>query len=360
LSTKYLKPSQIADDHMEIAMTQVTLGFWEWDLLTGDLKYTLQNKLNFGYQIDDDFTLDSVIKAILPEDQARREEALRKALSPDCGLYEFECRVRYADQSLHWLQISGTVIFESNIPKRIIGTSLDITEKKDLELLRHEVLNIANHELKTPLSAVKGYLQLLHRFVARTGNAQYEQIAHRALSATEKITRLLNDAFKPDATKANELLLNKDEINIEALTEEAIANTMLVHQSHQIELTSSGNMPIVEADRYRISQALTNLMNNAVKYSPDDNRVDVLISKSTEFIRVSIRDYGIGIPTEEQTKIFEKFYRVNNGNDAIEGSGIGLFLTSEIIARHGGHIGIEPTPGESGTTFYFTLPIKDS
>ncbi len=342
---------------MDIALTQVKLGFWEWDLVTGQLQYTLQNKLNFGLAAEDDFTLKSVINAILPEDRARRDEALQRALSPDCGLYTFDCRVRHLDQRIHWLQINGTVIFEGDQARRIIGTSLDITEKKDLELLRDEVLNIANHELKTPLSAVKGYLQLLHRFVARTSNEQYEQIAYRALSATEKITRLLNDALQQDVTQANEMRLRKESFSIKVLAEEVAANTMLVQQSHAIKVETEDQIPPIEADRYRIGQALTNLMNNAVKYSPDHNQVDVRLSVTESAVRVCIRDHGIGIPLAEQPKIFDKFYRVKNGHDNIPGSGIGLFLTSEIIARHGGQIGLEQVESGSGTAFFFTLPL---
>ncbi|QXV63640.1 PAS domain-containing sensor histidine kinase [Mucilaginibacter sp. 21P] len=341
---------------MQIALDQVKLGFWEWDLNTCELKVTVQNKLNFGFFPDDEFNIDSIKNAILPEDLRRRDAALKAALDVNCGIYSFECRVRHADQRVHWLQISGTTIFENGIAQRIIGTSLDITEKKDLEILRDEVLNIANHELKTPLSAVKGYLQLLHRFVARSGNGHYEQIAFRALSATDKITRLLDDALQADSVQANEMVLRKEPIDFQNLVEEIIANTMLVSQSHQIDLTSSGDLPKISGDRYRLSQALTNIMNNAVKYSPDHDRVEVSLDQDESNVRIVVRDYGIGIPPGEADQIFNKFYRVQNGHDAITGSGIGLYLSAEIVARHGGKIGTMPLSDGHGTSFYITLP----
>jgi PAS domain S-box-containing protein len=356
LSASYLQPSQISDQHMDLALHQVKLGFWEWDLVSNELKATLQNKLNFGYRADDNFTLDSVVAAILPEDRSKRDEALQKALAINGGIYQFDCRVRHPDQRLRWLQISGTVIYEEGKPRRIIGTSLEITDKKDLEILRDEVLNVANHELKTPLSAVKGYLQLLHRFVARTGNENYEQIALRALNSTDKITRLLNDALQPDTVQANQMVLRKETLDIKSLVEEVASNTMLINQSHQIQLIAEGNIPKITGDKYRLGQALTNLMNNAVKYSPDHNMVDVKINADERDVRIVIRDHGIGIPVAEHDKIFNKFYRVNNGYDSISGSGIGLFLTSEIVARHGGKIGIHPVETGSGTAFYLTLP----
>ncbi|UEG51929.1 PAS domain-containing sensor histidine kinase [Mucilaginibacter daejeonensis] len=358
MSASYLQPSQITNEHMVIALHQVKLGFWEWDLATNELKCTLQNKLNFGYSEKDSFTLESVIAAILPEDRMRRTEALEKAMDKNFGVYSFDCRVRHADQRIHWLQISGTTIFDDDVPRRIIGTSLDITEKKDLEILRDEVLNIANHELKTPLSAVKGYLQLLHRFVARTGNEHYEQIAFRALNATDKITRLLNDALQPDAVQANEMVLRKEEVDMRTLVEEVIANTMLVNQSHRIDLTVDGNLTKIEGDRYRLGQALTNVMNNAVKYSPDHDQIDVALKATNDDIKVTVRDYGIGIPDGERDKIFSKFYRIKNGYDSITGSGIGLFITSEIIARHGGKIEFEQAGSGTGTIFNVTLPRR--
>lgn len=358
MSNSILNSSYLPDEYLDIALAQVKLGFWELDVRTGDIHCTLQNKLNFGLAPDEDVTRDVIIAAILPEDRAIREEAIQKAMSPEKGLYAVEFRVRQPNQRIYWLQAKGTVIFESDQPVRIIGTTLDITEKKDLELMRDEMLNITNHELKTPLSAIKGYLQLLHRFIVRTGNEQYEKIAHRSLSAVEKITRLFNDSLTVDYRNTNHLVLREEAVNMVQLAEETAANTMLIYEEYQIVVTSDGAVPLINLDKHRIEQVLTNLINNAVKYSPDGDRVEVHITPLETNVKISIRDYGMGIPADEQQRIFQKFYRVRNDHGMITGSGIGLFLCSEIVSRHGGLIGISPVPSGAGTCFYFTLPFK--
>ncbi|RZM03188.1 MAG: ATP-binding protein, partial [Pedobacter sp.] len=133
--------------------------------------------------------------------------------------------------------------------------------------------------------------------------------------------------------------------------------TNLTSGDFEISLATKTDILKVTADRYRIAQVLTNLINNAVKYSPGESKIQIEISGDHTNIQVLVIDTGIGISETEHTKVFKKFYRVENASKIASGSGIGLFLCSEIIAHHGGEIRIETNPKGKGTVARFTLPL---
>jgi K+-sensing histidine kinase KdpD len=234
---------------------------------------------------------------------------------------------------------------------------VDITEKKDLELLRDELFNVTTHELKTPLSAVKGYLQLLDRFIAGLENEKIAQVAKRALGSVERITRLLNEMADPVNLYSNQIRLARDYFDLNALAEEIAGNAMLINPDYRIQVSTTNIDSLVFADRYRIGQVLTNLVNNAVKYSPECKEVNLIIETHSNEVKVMVKDYGIGLPKTEYHQVFKKFYRATTTPKNIPGLGIGLFLSAEIIIRHGGLIGVQDNELENGTCFYFTLPV---
>lgn len=357
LSEKFLNSSRISEEHLVIALSQVKLGFWELNLKTRFIECTDQNRANFGFSRKQVLSEQAIMDAILPEDRWRRIEGVAAAMNPATPTYDFEIRVRHPDQRIRWLQVRGTVIFENEDPTRIIGTTLDISEKKGMELLRDEILNITTHELKSPLSVVRGYLQLLYKFISGIGNTKYQLIAERAISASEKVERLMDEAMKTHFQGQSEMIINKECVDLKQLSEEIISNARLVCPDVEINLHTQPLLPRVVADRYRIAQVMTNLINNAIKYSPGESVIDVDLSANQAEIRVSVSDNGIGIAAQEREKIFGKFYRVENSMNIATGSGIGLFLCSEILVRHNGKIGVLPKLTGKGTTAYFTLPI---
>ena len=348
---------EITEDHFNIALNQVQLGFWELDLNNYTLNCTSKCKTNIGIRKDDVLDYDKLLECILPEDRPLMPEAIIKAIQSQGGIYNLQYRVRHTDQSVHWIDANGTVLFDASVPSRIIGTMVDITEKKDLELLRDELFNVTTHELKTPLSAVKGYLQLLDRFITGTGNERIAGVAKRALGSVERITRLLNEMADPVNLYSNQIRLAKDYFDLNALSEEIAGNAMLINPDYKITVSTTNIDSLVFADRYRIGQVLTNLVNNAIKYSPERKDVEVTIGTHKNDVKVLVKDHGIGLAKSEHQKVFKKFYRATSTPKNIPGFGIGLFLSAEIIIRHGGIIGVEESESPGGTCFYFTLPI---
>lgn len=348
---------EVTEKHFNIALNQVQLGFWELNLNNYVFNCTSKCKTNVGIKKNDTLSYDKLLSCILPEDRLLMPETITRAIQSADGVYNLQYRVRYPDQSIHWIDSNGTVLFENQVACRIIGTMVDITEKKDLELLRDELFNVTTHELKTPLSAVKGYLQLLDRFIAGLGNEKISQVAKRALGSVDRITRLLNEMADPVNLYSNQIKLAKDYFDLNALAEEISSNAILINPEYKIQVSTTNMDSLVFADRYRIGQVLTNLINNAIKYSPLNKDVNVTIGTHDSGVKLTVTDFGIGLPQSEYINVFKKFYRAPTTPKSIPGFGIGLFLSAEIIIRHGGLIGVEENPAANGSCFYFTLPV---
>jgi len=359
LPEEFIQSARISEEHLLMALSQVKLGFWELNYKTKLIECTTQNKINFGLELNEIISENDIIDAILPDDRWCRAEALAAAMNPVTPTYDIEIRVRRADQSIRWLQVRGTIIFDRETPVRIIGTSLDISEKKGMELLRDEILNITTHELKSPLSVVKGYLQLLSKFIRSIGNDKYQLIADRAITASEKVERLMDEAMKMQFQNQFEMILKKEHMDLEQLVREVTSNAKLISPDIKINIGTPSHLPRVFADRYRIAQVLTNLLNNAIKYTPYDTLINIELFMINSKVQVNITDNGVGISEQERDKVFQKFYRVEQTKQLAEGSGIGLFICSEIINRHQGEIGMLSNPLGKGTQVFFTLPVNE-
>lgn len=344
----------LSNEDLAGALNQAALGFWEVSLAEGnEMRCTEQCKRNFGRDPKSPFTYQEMLASIVPEDQPGMQAAVGRAIQEQVP-YFAQYRVKHADGDIRWIEAQGKVISEDGSPKKIVGTTTDITRLKDLEILRDELLSVAMHELKTPLSAVKGSLQILERHLQKQDDEKILGIATRALGSADRITRLLNEMARPVLAQNQEILLQKSGFDLLHLIQEITENAALLHTDHRISIVTEETQTYVNADRFRIGQVITNLINNAIKYSPGQPLIQISLTSSHAAVTVKITDQGLGIAPEDRTKVFRKFYR-SGERRAIDGLGIGLYLCSEIIVRHGGVIGIEETDGP-GTTVYFMLP----
>jgi signal transduction histidine kinase len=218
---------------------------------------------------------------------------------------------------------------------------------------KDEFISIASHELKTPLTSIKGYLELLNEIEDKQPNKQFVQKAWENVNKLEKLIRELLDVSK---IQSGQLELTMKDINIDTLVDETIASIQMVSGTHVISREGSFSNEIVTADRQRIEQVLTNLLSNAIKYSPGEKKVIVYCNKTGTELIIKIRDFGMGVPEEEQSDIFKRFYRSKNMSITISGFGLGLYICRDIIKRHNGRIWLEAE--EKGSSFNFSLPLK--
>ncbi|QEM07790.1 PAS domain S-box protein [Mucilaginibacter rubeus] len=226
------------------------------------------------------------------------------------------------------------------------------TEVKELSQKKDEFIALASHELRTPLTSMSGFLQLLERKVIDVNRP----FVAKAITQLKKLNALINDLFDISKIQSGKLQFYFEEFDFTGLIKENLEAIREAYTSHEIYFEESGEM-ILEGDKMRLDQVLTNLVTNAIKYSPESDRIEVSAKRSETEIQVSVKDYGIGINEENISHIFSQFYRAKDVNSSITGLGLGLYITKEIIERHGGRIWVE-SEARMGSTFFFVLPLK--
>ncbi|GGC71694.1 hypothetical protein GCM10011387_26530 [Pedobacter quisquiliarum] len=222
-----------------------------------------------------------------------------------------------------------------------------MSDKKD------EFIALASHELKTPLTTIKGYLQLLAKKKQDRVNALFIE---KTLDQVAKLNALIADLLDVSKIEAGKLQFNLEHFDLRLLLKEVMETFPYTYKTHKIIFHDANEPAIVYADKQRIEQVINNLLTNAIKYSPAADLVEISLFKDAEVVTVRVKDYGIGLKEEHKSKIFTRFYRAD-GVVNVSGLGIGLHLTKEIIDRHNGQIGVEGTFGV-GSEFYFTLPAN--
>jgi PAS domain S-box-containing protein len=232
----------------------------------------------------------------------------------------------------------------------------DISARKKLERQKDEFISMASHELKTPVTSLKGFLNLLQRRLTSPEDEKELHYLSRMNAQVHKLTKLINDLLDISKMQTGQLVYREEHFDLDALVQEIVENIQGTTQTHHLLLEG---LTEAEAfgDRDRIGQVLINLLNNAIKYSPQASTVVVRVAKDQNNTLVSVQDFGIGIAKEHLQKIFERFYQVTDTEErTYPGLGIGLYISLEIVKRHGGQIWVESKKGE-GTTFHFTLPL---
>lgn len=240
-----------------------------------------------------------------------------------------------------------------------IGTMTDIHEQEQATLAiqqlmgkKDEFISVASHELKTPLTTIKVFFQLMQREM--TGEHRLASLSVKADRQLQRLERLIEELLDVSRINAGKMTYQQEDFDIaEALTE-AIDSVQEISPKHQLSLTDIGAMNCC-GDRYRIEQVLVNLLSNAVKYSPDGGAVNITYGRVDDRVKIAVQDFGIGIAAEDMEGLFSRFYRVDQLSHRFQGLGLGLFISDEIVRRHGGQIKVESTPGE-GSIFSFTLP----
>lgn len=225
-------------------------------------------------------------------------------------------------------------------------------EVKALNDKKDEFIVLASHELKTPLTSISGYLQILNR---QEHNDQVTKFLGKAYTQVQKLTALVNDLLDISKIEAGKLSLTIAEFDLVAIIEDAIELVKQTTNSYEITFEPEEAQFMVSGDGQRIQQVVLNLLTNAIKYSPGAELVEVFLNYEDDAVKVGVRDYGLGIAPEKQQHIFSRFYRIEEATPNISGLGIGLYLSNEIVTRHNGRIWVESETGK-GSTFWFTLP----
>lgn len=227
--------------------------------------------------------------------------------------------------------------------------------QNEREARRNEFISMVVHELKTPITSLKGYSQLLGRRCERMGDADGMQLASRMDQQVKRLTGLIDDLLDINRMEGDRLRLRASEFAFDDLVEEVMADIQLTTEQHTL-VKEGQTDAIIQGDRERIGQVLTNLLTNAIKYAPESEKIVIKLARDEQSVTASVQDFGPGIPDEQQAHVFEPFYRVEEQGSTASGLGLGLTIAANLIKRHQGKIWVESEEG-AGTTFSFTLPF---
>ncbi|MEO6508444.1 MAG: ATP-binding protein [Patescibacteria group bacterium] len=267
----------------------------------------------------------------------------------DIDLPHIGCRTMLLNARRTYRQVNST--------EAVLLAFEDVTDRRLLEKQKDDFIGIVSHELKTPLTSIKVYSQLLEKHHKANKDGKGGLLLSKMTDQMERLSQLMASFVNVYKIQNGKLALRKVNFKIDELINTTVSDFQYTTRSHTVENKSKSNLT-VHADKERIAQVLINLISNAIKYSPNAKKIIVNAIKDKNSVIISVQDFGLGIPKEEQSKVFDRFFRVKGKKEkGISGLGLGLFISYEIVDQHKGKIWVESIEGK-GSTFHFSLPIK--
>ncbi|WP_316739171.1 PAS domain-containing protein [Pedobacter aquatilis] len=243
---------------------------------------------------------------------------------------------------------------EGQFKDQILLAIEDITERKEIERRKDDFLSIASHELKTPLTTIKGYMQVLERNKPKDAPEKFTTTLGKVSHYVERLNNLISELLDMSRIQTGNIELHEASVDFDKMITEVVDGIQASAPNHRIILKGKTEA-IILADESHIIQVLNNLLSNAIKYGPDSNAIEVHISNVSEYVKVSVKDFGVGMTIEDTKRVFERFFRGNEVQKRFPGMGIGLYVCDQIIKNHKGTLWVESEKGK-GSTFSFTLP----
>jgi PAS domain S-box-containing protein len=269
---------------------------------------------------------------------------------------EFENRYRNADGAYRWhLNRMQPYRNENGEIELWVATATDIHDLKLLQQRKDDFISIASHELRTPITSLKAALQVLKRMKGQPFTEVADSIIDRANLSVDKVSALIDDLLQIGKLNEGQVQLKKSYFNLVQIIDEYCDHVRL-EGINKVIITGNKKLDVY-ADVERIGQVVVNLVNNALKHAPQSKEIRIHIEKLKNAAKISVMDKGAGIPPEKQPHLFDRYYRVDDGDSQPAGLGLGLYICSEIIKKHNGEIGVKSQVGK-GSSFWFKIPFN--
>ncbi len=343
----------------QLLEAQVVGGFgsWEWDIVSDTIEWSDELCRMYGLPLGSHPQgSEEAARATHPEDRALWQASVQASLQSGEPL-DFEFRAVRPDGSTLMAHSRGEVIFDAQgTPVRMVGTAQDITERHELERVKDEFTSVVSHELRTPLTSIRGSLGLLESGVLGELPAQGQRMVEIAVQNTDRLVRLINDILDIERINSGQIDMHPQSCDARELIDRACDAVTSLADAASVSVVIEAERLALSVDADRIIQTLTNLISNAVKFSPPDSSVHVSCSRRDAEVLFEVSDEGRGIPAEKLESIFGRFAQVD-ASDSREkgGTGLGLAICRSIVDQHGGRIWAHSEPGQ-GATFSFVLP----
>lgn len=353
-SDNYLDSSK----YLDLERYKAIVDYSDDAIISKDLNGIIQTwnkgaKRLYGYTADE--VVGKPIEILTPREREREIADIMQKIRRGEAIDHYETKRVKKNGEL--IDVAITVSPIKDREGKIMGASTiarDITDRLDIERRKDDFISMAAHELKTPITSIKAFTQLLQR-LPEVQKGKSKVILEKTEDQINKLTKLISDLLDVSKMQAGKLIFQTEEFNIDDLVSETVEIFQQLTDTHAITLQGKTGKKVY-GDKYRIEQVLNNLLTNALKYSAKADRIDVKLMESDDYVTVMVSDYGIGIPHKHQDHIFDRFYRVQDNDDRnYPGLGIGLYIASQIIIRHNGKIWLDSKEGR-GSTFYFSLP----
>ncbi|MEB0260255.1 MULTISPECIES: PAS domain-containing protein [unclassified Mucilaginibacter] len=349
---------QKARDTLKQAIESAEMGTWSVMLSTDALTVSEQGKKMHGLADNAKLTLKDTLKLIAPAYVDKVKNAIQQSMETNQS-FDVEYIINPADGSKpRWLKSTGKAYYDDdNKPKSVAGIMIDITESKAYDQQKDDFISIASHELKTPVTSLKAALQLMDRMKEKDSLSpqMMAKLIEQSNRSMDKISTLIEDLLNLSRMNEGQLRLEKSTFTIADLLNQC-CNHVRVAGKHEL-ITRGDEKLKVNADEHRIDQVIVNMVNNAVKYAPNSKLIILSIEKQGKMAKISVKDTGPGIAPEKLSRLFERYYRTDASGYQNSGLGLGLYISAEIVRKHGGEIGVDSELGK-GSTFWFTLPLK--
>ena len=271
---------------------------------------------------------------------------------------EFEFLGRGGRTILVWAKIVGAYDANGRLSQALVYIR-DIAERKKLDQLKDEFIGLVSHELRSPLTVIMGAVNTALTEGARLSRDEMRQLLQDAAWETEVLSHLLGNLLELSRARADRLFLSREPVNVKDIVKDVVDKIKRQTSNHSFETDLPRVLPPVHADQLRLERILHNLLENAVKYSPDGGKIIISARLENDHMVIGVSDEGIGISLHDQAKLFSPFERLAAQRlEGVKGIGLGLLVCRRLVEAHGGRIWVESEPGR-GSTFYFTLPLKD-
>jgi PAS domain S-box-containing protein len=362
---------QQSEQRLLLALDAAQMGTWEWNLATNRVTWSERVERIHGLLPGTfDGTLAAFERDLHPDDLARVRATISNALEKGSD-YALDYRI-LAQGKERWIESRARVVLDaSGRPSKMVGLNRDVTEQKsgeralddarreavDAANAREELLAMAGHDLRNPLTAILTNASVIQRSLEAQNPALMQRLPRQIemiLKASGKMARLISDLVDYARIEAGRLPLKRKPEDARHIVEEALETLMPQAEAKHVRIDCGpADVGIIDCDRGRIGQVLSNLVGNAIKYVPDGGEVRVRVERQGRDVLFSVADNGPGIAQEQLPFIFKRFWRGQSGET---GSGLGLYIARGIVEAHGGRIWVESQQG-AGSTFHFTLPV---
>ena len=362
-----------SENRLATALEIAALGIWDYDVTAGLSYYDERCREAFGFLEERPLPDAEVLALVHPDDRPRVQEELAAALDPNgSGLFDTEYRIARPDGTERWVAVRGHGVRPTGAagpPPRFVGTLMDITERRraeeavrqanmqlaEADRRKDEFIAIISHELRNPLAPIRFALPLLEREALAESAARAVAVIGRQV---DQLARLVDEFFDVSRLTSGQIELRKEDVTVDSVARAAIeaASPAIVGGRHVLT-TSLPEQPVwIKADPRRITQVLTNLLNNSARYTPSGGQIRLDVERDNGQVVFRVRDNGMGIARESLPTLFEMFRQVKRADKPQGGLGIGLAFAKRLVEMHGGTIEADSAGVGQGAVFVVRLP----